>query len=212
MKNLKSENLYWNKFYKNFNPPEKPSAFAHHCKKYLKKFKGIIFDIGCGNGRDTAYLNKNNLKCIGLDLSKDIISRNKKRFTKYSHLYFNRNFSKYNFDKLKEKFVIYSRFTLHSINNNEESLLFENIKKSQKFKILMIEARTIYDELYGIGKQVGKHEYVSSHYRRFIDPDELKKKLRKSFKVISFKVERNFAKFKKENPKVLRVIAMRKNK
>ena len=74
----------------------------------------------------------------------------------------------------------------------------------------MIEARTVYDELYGVGKKVGEHEYVSSHYRRFIDPKQLKKKLGKLFKIKFFKVGRNFAKYKKENPKVLRIIAVKK--
>ena len=74
-------------------------------------------------------------------------------------------------------------------------------------KYLFIETRTINDEIYGKGKKIGKHEYVTSHYRRFIDPRDLKKKLSKFTKILYFKESKNYAKFKNQNPWILRVIA-----
>ena len=70
----------------------------------------------------------------------------------------------------------------------------------------MIEARTIYDDFFGVGKKISKYEYYTDHYRRFIDPSIFKRKLEKKFKILFFKVDKNFAKFKNEDPKVMRVI------
>ena len=75
---------------------------------------------------------------------------------------------------------------------------------------LFIETRTLKDELYGVGKKIGKHEFISSHYRRFIDPKIIKAKLKRNFKILYFKQGINFAKYKKENPWVLRIIAKKK--
>ena len=57
---------------------------------------------------------------------------------------------------------------------------------------------------------MGKHEFLSSHYRRFIDPKIIKEKLKRNFKILYFKQGINFAKYKKENPWVLRIIAKKK--
>jgi hypothetical protein len=75
---------------------------------------------------------------------------------------------------------------------------------------LFIEVRTVYDELYGVGKKLKKNEYLTSHYRRFIDPMIFKKQIEKKFSIKLFKIRRNFAKYKNENPLVLRIIAKKK--
>ena len=60
------------------------------------------------------------------------------------------------------------------------------------------------------GKKIGKNEFVTSHYRRFIIPHNLKKEITKSYRIKYFKLDKNLAKFKKENPIVLRIIGERK--
>ena len=70
----------------------------------------------------------------------------------------------------------------------------------------MIETRTIYDELFGVGKKISQNEYITDHYRRFVNPIEIKKKLNKNFKLIYYFLGKNVAKYKKENPKILRLI------
>ena len=49
---------YWDNYYKFSKSPIKPTKFSIFCKKYLKSFKGILYDVGCGNGRDTIYFNR----------------------------------------------------------------------------------------------------------------------------------------------------------
>ena len=63
---------------------------------------------------------------------------------------------------------------MHAINYEEEAKLFLNLNNAANLKYLFIEARSISDGIYGDGEKVGLHEYVTTHYRRFIDPQKLK--------------------------------------
>jgi SAM-dependent methyltransferase len=198
---------YWDNFYKNKKPPISESSFARFTLKKIKSYKYKTFDIGCGNGRDTAYFNQNKINCEGIDKSKKAISKNKKKYRKFNKKFLNKDFSKFFKKKFENPFIIYSRFTWHSINYLQEKRLIESLKRNEQFKYIFIEARTINDNFYGEGKNVGKHEFVSTHYRRFIDPKILKKKLSSFMKIIYFKEGKNLAKYKKENPWVLRIIA-----
>lgn len=201
---------YWDKYYNKLLPPVKPTSFAIYCKKFLKKYKNTLLDIGCGNGRDTIYFNKLKIDCYGLDKSKQAIRILKNKNKKIAGKFINSDFSKFNYSKLKKKISIYSRFSIHSINKEKELNFFKKINKSNNLEYLFVEVRTIYDELYGVGKKLKKNEYLTSHYRRFIDPKIFKKQIKKKFSIKLFKISRNFAKYKDENPLVLRIIAKRK--
>ena len=199
-----------------------PSKFATYCQKVLKGYKGIVYDIGCGNGRDVIFFNKKKIYCIGIDKSPQAIFRSKKNFLHYKNRFKNKNFCKFFFKQLKvANFSIYSRFSLHSISYVNEKKLLDSLINQANLEYLFIESRTLDDELYGKGKKVGKHEfvwenvsnkhkYISSHYRRFIDPSVLRKQLKKNFNVIYFKKSKGFARFRKEDPCVLRIIAKKK--
>ena len=197
---------YWNEFYAKRKVPIKPSRFAIFCKKYLKNFNGLIFDLGCGNGRDTFYFNRKNLRCIGIDRSKTIILKNKKKADFFKQA----NFTKFNFSKVDAKLALYFRFSIHSINEIEEKNLFYNINNSINIEYLLIEVRTVYDDLFGKGKKLSSNEFVANHYRRFILPNRLKIIILDKFKINVFKLSKNFAKYKNENPKILRIVATRK--
>jgi tellurite methyltransferase len=201
---------YWDKYYKKLKGNSRPTKFAISIRSFLKKYQGDIYDIGCGNARDTVFFNRNKLNCIGIDQSREVINRNKKSFKIYKNKFIKKNFIKLNYFNPKKNYSIYSRFSIHSVSKEEENEFFKNLKKLKKLQYLFIEVRTIYDELYGVGKKVAKNAYVTDHYRRFINPIDFKKKLKKDFKILKFKVSKNLAPFKNENPKVLRVIAKRK--
>ena len=55
---------YWNYFYKNRIVSSNPTKFSQFCYKYLKNYKGILYDAGCGNGRDTIFFYRKNLFCL----------------------------------------------------------------------------------------------------------------------------------------------------
>jgi len=207
----KSDLKYWNNFYEKVNLTRKPSKFAKFCKKIIRNYKGELFDIGCGNGRDVLYFNQNKINCTGLDKSLFTIKDLKKKYNVLEKKFIKFDFCLFFKKNLKiKKFSIYSRFTLHTINYKNEKIFMYNIAKQKNLDFLFIETRTLKDNLYGVGKKVGKHEFVSTHYRRFIDPKKLKIMIKKNFKILYFKQAKNFAKFKGENPCVLRIVAKKK--
>ena len=199
--------FYWNSYYKKKLSPNFGSKFSKFCYKLLKGYKGSVYDLGCGNGRDTKFFHSKKINCYGVDQALTAIKQNQRNEFKNKKLYINNDFTKLDFDKLnKNRYTIYSRFSLHSINLKEENRLFKKLIRSKKLDYIMIEARTIHDNLFGVGKKISKYEYFTDHYRRFIDPLIFKKKYQKKFKILFFKVDKNFAKFKNENPKVMRII------
>ena len=107
-------------------------------------------------------------------------------------------------------YSIYSRFTLHAINYEEEERLLSHLDNGGMLKYVFIEARSINDGLYGMGRKVGLHEFVTSHYRRFIDPAVLKSKLERTFHIEYFEEAQGFAKIATEDPCLIRVIAKRR--
>ena len=63
---------YWDTYYKN-NKKIKESSFARFVIKKIDKNSKII-DIGCGNGRDSFFFSKNDLKVTYLKTLKRGIS------------------------------------------------------------------------------------------------------------------------------------------
>ncbi len=105
------------------------------------------------------------------------------------------------------RLVIYSRFSLHSINYEEAGRLLANLGKIRSAPwVLMLEARTIFDTLYGVGTNVGLHEFKTDHYRRFIDPEPFLADVASRFAVRYFEVAPGFAPFGDQDPVVMRAV------
>ena len=205
----KKQNEYWNKFYEKFNV-KKASNFAKYLykKNFISK-KSKILEIGCGNGRDTFFFLKKNIKTIAIDKSYKAIKKNKK---KIDSVFYCNDISKIdlkdiNFYKKYKCNLVYARFFLHSLNFRSEKFFFDFCAKilPQNGKILL-EFRTIKDPLILKGKKISPTERITDHYRRFIDPALLLTTIERKFVPI-FMVQRfGLARFKKENPHVCRII------
>lgn len=200
---------FWNNFYKK-KKIISPSNFAKYCKNiYLKKNKKIL-DIGCGNGRDSYYFEKNKLLVTAIDKSTKVIEINKSRLKNKNIKFINLDIDDKKVLKLGKFDYIYARFFLHTINEISENKLISKIAKLSKIKktIILFEFRTIKDPLFNFGKKLKKYERFTDHYRRFINLKEFKQKLIKknNFKIIKIIEKKGLAKFKKENPVVARVI------
>lgn len=211
---------FWNKHYNTFQVQE-PSDFSHHCaKRYLQK-SDVLIEMGCGNGRDGIMLSSHVSRYVGIDSCPTAIeyfSRSIKQVSlngqsrsdllqaDFTSIDFNR------FVEFPSRLALYSRFSLHSITYPEQHQLFENIKRISAPWVFMLEARTIYDTLYGIGRGIGPHEYETDHYRRFIDPDSFLSEIAQRFKVEYFEVADGYAVYKKENPVVMRAVFQGKRK
>lgn len=218
---------YWDSFYKNIHideklvtevdgrvldAPEKESPFARFCLESINDEIGTIIDVGCGNGRDSFFFKKSGVDCIGIDQSMEVTIDNNNKCSDKEYLPFFQagDFSSFNFDSAQTEFVsVYSRFTLHAINLDEENKFFENIDSSKKLKYLFIEVRSIKDVLCGQGTKLGKNEYMTSHYRRFIDFSEILARVSINFEILHAEENIGLSKTEVDDPCLIRIIAKR---
>ena len=202
---------YWTKFYsKNIDNKEllKPTPFAKFLinEDYIVK-KNNLIELGCGNGRDTIFFAKQGLHVTAIDQCENTTKQlNTVDNINSYHADFTRLIeSKNNFD------VVYSRFTLHSITDEDEERTLGWIHNNlNKDGLLCIEARTLKDPIYGLGQDMGNNVwFYNEHHRRFIDAEGFVKKLKNfDFKIILSEEKNGFAKMGMDNdPVVLRVIA-----
>ena len=160
----------WIEFYKNKKAPTDPSDFALFCIDYINTH--TVLDVGCGNGRDAEFL-----VAKGID-----------QHSEYG------NFTRFQDYEIKED-VVYSRFFLHAISDEE---IKELIRKTPN--MFMAECRAEGDEPI----------VYTDHERNFVNPEWLLKTLiEEGFKILYFKVGRGLAVYKKEDPLCLRVICKR---
>ena len=180
------DKLYWTTFYKEEKGILESSDFAKFIMEYFKEEKFFILDIGCGNGRDSYYLATKH-HVVGCDLSSK--PKNKKNC-----LFLEENMV----DIDKEPYdLIYSRFSLHSISDENQRELLQSIRKGT---ILCIETRSL----------KGKDTYRlfgNNHYRNLTDLDFLHLLLKEyGFEILYEYEGDNVAIFKDENPICIRVI------
>lgn len=202
---------YWNKFYTNIEDGlAEPSQFAKNIMSKLSPGKHLL-ELGCGNGRDSLFFIKNGIRVTALDAS-DIAVDYLNSITKEND---NALFVCDDFVKCQSLYqlrydYIYSRFTLHAIDDEQEDELLHNIRTGlSPGGKLFIEARTIHDDIYGLGKQVAKNAYIyNNHYRRFIDVELFKKKVEDfGFEIEYLKEKAGFSKREDSDPILMRLIA-----
>tara|TARA_B100000780_G_C21111517_1_gene449216 strand:+ start:190 stop:822 length:633 start_codon:yes stop_codon:yes gene_type:complete len=199
---------YWNKYYKKTSNMDE-STFAKFVYNKIKSTKGKILDIGCGNGRDTYFFNKQGFKVTGVDISKNAIEKNSKKKIK------NLTFKRFDVgkDKLKNKYeIIYCRFFVHTLDIFLENKLIDIIKLvKKKNTVVFFEFRNYKDKIFGNFKAKDHNkiiEFEEGHIRRIIDPKLFKKKFisKTKTKIIYEKSGVNLSIVKKDNPNLSRMI------
>ena len=203
---------YWDEYYNKDEAPREPSQFAMDILPYLEEDKHLV-ELGCGNGRDAFYFANNGVNVLAIDQSESSIC-NLQRNNNYKNRI---EFIADDFimsERLKELYYdyVYSRFTIHSITEEEESILLNRIYNTLKIDgLLFIEVRSIKDDIYGLGTKTARNTYIyNEHCRRFIVIEELINKIKRiGFKIILVSEDRGYAMFKDENPIVIRIIAQK---
>ncbi len=78
---MQEENLY-QKYSDDRHWEKHPTLYAETFAEFLKNvnFKGMIVDIGCGNGRDVGVFVKDGFNALGVDISQQEIEDCKRRF------------------------------------------------------------------------------------------------------------------------------------
>jgi tellurite methyltransferase len=199
---LNKNSQYWDKYYSDKKEILPNSDFSNFVISYLESGLSLI-DIGCGDGRDSLFFSKNQIKTLGVDFSKATISKNK--------IYENKNltFKRLNLMKIhnmSQKFnYAYCRFLLHAVSFEIQEQTFDWMYENISDKIF-IETR-VADE------NIDSEKY--NHFRRDFTEDDVLKFLKKyNFNILYFKVSKNFSKYKKvygvkdlkHDPLLLRII------
>ncbi len=205
---------YWIEYYeRNLNNLKNnpPSPFAKYLveNKYLEKPKKII-ELGCGNGRDSIYFSKNNSLVTAVDQCENTtkLLNECKNIDSFPADFTNLSA----FPDLISFDIVYSRFTIHSIDENgEDRTLNWAYDSLVNGGLLCIEARTTKDPLCGKGEYKGDYIwFFNNHHRRFVDAKRLKKKIESiGFNIKYFLESNGLAKYKNEDPIVLRLIAQK---
>lgn len=205
---------YWDNFYLKTENLSQPSTFAIDILEKVNLSNSILIDLGCGTGKDTFYFLRNNVNAIGIDGSKEVIKNNLKKMDNNSnelHFYcldlsdseeVKKFFSEFNRLATEENstLVFYNRFFMHSITEEVEDIVLNNINNiiTSPCKVIC-EFRTKEDS------ELDK--VYNNHYRRYIDTDKfIRKILNLEFKLLSFKKGRGYSKYEDEDPFLARII------
>jgi tellurite methyltransferase len=183
------DDTFWSSYYKSGGGDNpliyKVSSFTAFVTGRLRLSAPFtVLELGCGNGRDAAAFASLKSVYIGVDTCPVAVDRARQ------HLLPNVSFNQGNFalpwnsDALAlptvlknvdtKKFdLVYSRFTLHSVTDEEENIVFDNVQRLlASGGWFCIEARSKNDPRYGKGKQVSPNAFVDTHFRRFLDLQE----------------------------------------
>lgn len=199
---------YWNEYYKKKHNIEHPSLFARYVGDLLKKNANLL-ELGCGNGRDSLYFGELGLNVTAIDASDKAIEELTDNNNKDNICFVCDDFVRATAIFVGQYDYVYSRFSLHAINEEQEDEVIHNVynvlKKGGKF---FVEARSVKDEIFGKGEKISKNTYFyEGHARRFLVREELEKKLESEGFIIEYSEEAvDFAPFCGSNPPIIRIV------
>ncbi len=199
---------YWEEYYKNHQDPGSESPFARFVLPFLKE-KANLYELGCGNGRDSLFFSKFGVNITAFDQCENEIKYLNDKYGKESLAFEAGDFTQ--LGQRQSSDFIYSRFTLHSVDREQEKRTlewaFDNLENQGLF---FIEIRSIHDELCGEGSEVGENEFVTDHYRRFVVYDDFVNRIQDAGFNIIYQIEsKGLAPYKDEDPVVVRIIAQK---
>ena len=180
---------YWSAFYTS-DHTLRPSNFCSFVLDFMKDAEDLkVLDAGCGNGRDSYGLCHKHI-VTGIDTAGYVpVSVPRCSFETADFC----SYDKTPFD------LIYSRFTFHSITDEQQIEFLESIKRSKTR--LAIECRSNLGE-----KEACVHG--KNHFRNFVDYQRLLQQLVElNFRCVYAEEATGFAPYKTENPVCIRIIA-----
>ncbi len=170
------DKLYWENYYKRHTAPVEPSRFAQFIMgQYVTPGQKLI-ELGCGNGRDATYFGANGVHVLAVDQAASEVNE-----LNVQNVLPNVHFEAGDFTNLEDGCegydVVYSRFTLHSVEKQEQTrTLGWAARNLVDGGYLCIEVRGQKNSLFGKGVPVeGQSDaYIfDDHYRRFLDQSVL---------------------------------------
>tara|TARA_R100001443_G_C3333634_1_gene172890 strand:+ start:187 stop:789 length:603 start_codon:yes stop_codon:yes gene_type:complete len=199
--NTKTKNYWKNLYYSDVELPTNHSSFAEFVYSYLSE-KQTLVDIGCGNGRDTAFFEKKYDRVYGYDyVSNPNYLGNKNRLIIEDVEDFDVYYAQ----------IYYMRFFAHAIDEDVFDNLLEKISFNKDCKIC-IETRSS-KEYTNDPKLITNFDSVigSAHYRILYSKDYLERKISNRFKIDYIVEDKNLAHYLNDNPYIIRIIASTKS-
>lgn len=206
---------FWDLFYKDqetLNISD-ASSFAYYVGTFIYS-ESVVIDLGCGNGRDSKFLNQFN-DVVGIDQSDVAIDfcksqrllddKKTKTLAFRSLLIEDENLCEiFKTEVLKSEqsnVFIYARFFLHAIDKFQYEKFWEFAEcLNLDFSVSVgVEFRTDEDK--------ENFKLFPDHFRRFLDPNSVVSDAGlRGFKVRALHQGYGFAKYKNEDPHVARII------
>ena len=189
------------------------SSFAHFVREFIVP-DSLVIDLGCGNGRDSRFLNQFN-DVVGIDQSEAAIEfcksqrlvdvKKTKTLAFQSLLMEDKNICHiFKMEVIKSEqnnVFIYARFFLHAIDEFQYEKFWEFAKcLNLDFSVSVgVEFRT--------NEDVGNFKLFPDHFRRYLDPSLVISDAElQGFKVRTLNQGYGFAKYKNEDPHIARII------
>jgi len=182
---MKKNKQYSLEYWKQYNAQGvtmHPSNFARFCLPYINKGESLL-DVCCGNGRDSKYFTEQGLNVVSFDYETVNLLEKVPKFGTTCE-----------FDN------VYCRFVFHAVPEHLEDYILINSHKVLKTGgLLFIETRS----------DSGKIEKkIDTHYRRLINLDELKNKLRRiNFELVYVEEAKGLSVYNDEDPVLIRIVA-----
>ncbi|MCA9341607.1 methyltransferase domain-containing protein [Candidatus Saccharibacteria bacterium] len=205
------DKLYWQEYYKKHEAPIEPSHFARFVLERYVSTGDRLVEFGCGNGRDARFFGEHGVSVVAYDQASseidELSSRNKLENIKYEPGDFT---SLADTDDGVD--VVYSRFTLHSVDRQGQSRALawaaRNLVDGGR---LCIEVRGKKNDLYGKGIPVDSEPdafIYNDHYRRFLDKHKLDEEVASNgLTIVSSREETGYAPFDGEDNFFIRQIS-----
>lgn len=205
-----TNDAYWDGVYRQTDRVPPPSPFAVFVSDNYLTSAGSLLEVGCGNGRDSAYFAQKGHSILGIDTSQEAID-----LCRRLHGRLGARFEQGAADDVTGKMgasrfaAVYCRFVIHVMTSPEEAaFLIAAHELLESDGLLLIECRSINDTLKLLGDVISPTERIHGHYRRFI----VKEELERSLLLLGFRIEyaaegKGFAIHGSEDPVIIRVIA-----
>lgn len=203
-----NDKAYWKKYYEENPNPTEPSSFAKFIEGFIEPEKSLI-ELGCGNGRDSVFFAQNHLHVTAIDQVQQEMD------------YLNSHYSEYNLDFKAEDFTnlatdqkydyVYSRFTLHSINEDAEGRVLKWVSNQLNCGgYFFLEVRSINDPMFNNGEKISETENITTHYRRYLDYSKTIEKLENIGLKVIYKIEsQGLSVYKDDDPMLIRIVAQK---
>lgn len=199
---------HWGDYYSKAKVPVDPSPFAREVGERLEGGSRLL-EVGCGNGRDSAFFWSEGHRVVALDASEAAVE-----LARSAHGPTDIDFRHGPLPSVAPVLdtgfdAIYSRFVLHAMPlREEEELLDAAYDLLRPGGRLYVECRSINDPMARLGEVISPTERIHGHYRRFIVKDELVERLASRGLEVESVVESNgLATHGSDDPVVIRVVA-----